>query len=87
MQVCCLAGEAKDPNKTLPRAVFGTIASVTVMYCLASVALVGMQDYRLIDTDSGFSEAFRSRGFDVAHHIVASGKHNCSIDTSHTTEY
>lgn len=41
-EVCCLAVEAKDPQRTLPLAVFGTIGVVTVLYCLASLALVGM---------------------------------------------
>jgi hypothetical protein len=59
-------------------AVFGTIAAVTVFYCLASLALVGMLDYRLIDSESGFSEAFRVRGFDFAHHVVASGEFCCA---------
>ena len=41
--MCCLAAEAKDPNRVLPLAVFGTISIVTVFYCLASLALVVSQ--------------------------------------------
>jgi amino acid transporter len=41
-EVCCLAAEAKDPHRTLPIAVFGTIGTVTVLYALSSLALVGM---------------------------------------------
>ena len=73
-QVCCLAAEAKDPNRVLPLAVFGTITIVTVFYCLASLALVGIQDYRLINVDSGFSEALKSRGWQWAQHVVAIGE-------------
>ena len=36
-------------------AVFGTIGIVTVFYCFASLALVGMQNYTEINLDSGFS--------------------------------
>ena len=53
---------------------FGTITIVTVFYCLASLALVGMQDYRLINVDSGFSEALKSRGWPWAQHVVAIGE-------------
>jgi basic amino acid/polyamine antiporter, APA family len=73
-QVCCLAAEAKDPNRVLPLAVFGTITIVTVFYCLASLALVGMQDYRLINVDSGFSEALKSRGCIWSQNFVAVGR-------------
>lgn len=41
-EVCCLAAEAKNPHHTLPIAVFGTIGTVTVLYALSSLALVGM---------------------------------------------
>ena len=46
----------------MPYAVFGTITMSTVLYILASLALVGMQTYHNIDTDSGFSEAFMAQG-------------------------
>ena len=72
--MCCLAAEAKDPHRVLPLAVFGTISIVTVFYCLASLALVGMQDYNLINVDSGFSEAFKLRGYPLAQNIVAIGE-------------
>ena len=58
-EVCCLSSEVADPKRTVPRAVFGTIFAVTVIYCLASVALVGMHDYRTLDLHSGFAGAFR----------------------------
>lgn len=53
---------------------FGTIATVTVLYALASLALVGMQNYADIDTESGFSEAFKSRGWEWAGQLVAVGE-------------
>ena len=58
-EVCCLSSEVADPKRTVPRAVFGTIFAVTVIYCLASIALVGMHDYRTLDLHSGFAGAFR----------------------------
>ena len=41
---------------------------------MASLALVGMQDYKQINTDSGFSEAFHLRGYPLAQNIVAIGE-------------
>jgi len=58
-EVCCLSSEVADPKRTVPRAVFGTIFAVTVIYCLASIALVGMHDYRTLHLHSGFAGAFR----------------------------
>lgn len=72
--MCCLAAEAKHPQKILPAAVFGTIAIVTVFYALASLALVGMMNYSDIDTESGFSVAFKDRGMQWAATIVAAGE-------------
>jgi basic amino acid/polyamine antiporter, APA family len=40
-----MGSEAKDPKKNLPRAVVGVLSIVTVLYVLASLALVGMQNY------------------------------------------
>ena len=54
-EVCCLSSEVADPKRTVPRAVFGTIFAVTVIYCLASIALVGMHDYRTLHLHSEFS--------------------------------
>lgn len=69
-----MAAESKDPHKNLPRAVFGTIIAVTFFYCFASVALVGMQDYHDISSDSCFPDAFRSAGQNWAAHVVAVGE-------------
>lgn len=73
-----MAAEAKDPDRVLPLAVFGTITIVTVFYCLASLALVGMQDYTEINVNSGFSEALRSRGCFWSQNVVAIGKYSCA---------
>lgn len=73
-EVCCLAAEAKNPQDTLPKAVFGTIGTVTVLYSLAALALAGMMNYEDIDSNSGFSEAFKDRGWKWAQQIVAVGE-------------
>ncbi|RHY53709.1 hypothetical protein DYB37_012414 [Aphanomyces astaci] len=41
-EVCCLAAEAKNPRKTMPRAVIGVILGTMFLSCFASLALSGM---------------------------------------------
>ena len=73
-EVCCLAGEAINPRKNMPRAVMLVIAFVTVLYMAAAVALVGMQPYDTISTTSGFPEAFKYNQITWATHITAIGE-------------
>jgi APA family basic amino acid/polyamine antiporter len=69
-----MAAEAKNPHRNLPWAVFGTIITVTVLYCFASFALVGMQPYYQLSTDSCFSLAFQENNMLWASNIVATGE-------------
>ncbi|KAF0684927.1 Aste57867_23171 [Aphanomyces stellatus] len=41
-EVCCMAAEAKNPRKIMPRAVIGTILGTMFLSCFASLALSGM---------------------------------------------
>jgi amino acid transporter len=73
-EVCCLASEAKNPKQDMPKAVLLTIAIVTGLYVLASLALVGMVDYSQISETSGFPAAFATRGVAWAAQIAAAGE-------------
>ncbi|GMF20693.1 unnamed protein product [Phytophthora lilii] len=73
-EVCCLAGEAKDPAKNIPRAVVGTILGAATLSILATFALVGMQNYKEIDAEESYGNAFTSVGMDWAASFVASGE-------------
>jgi len=73
-EICCLAGEAKDPRRNVPRAIVLTLACVTVLYVLATFALVGMQPYQEISDVSGFPMAFQSRGLEWAARLSAFGE-------------
>lgn len=64
-QVCCMAGEAKNPAKTMPRAVVGTVVGTAVISILASLGLVGMISYTAIDSDAGFASGF-AQHYDAA---------------------
>eukprot|EP00979_Chaetoceros_neogracilis_P002868 scaffold472_cov213-Chaetoceros_neogracile.AAC.3 len=70
-EICCMAGEAINPKRNLPRAVMGTILIVTFLYVLAAIALVGMVPYNDISVTSGFPDGFHWRGVEWASQISA----------------
>lgn len=72
-EVVCLAAEAKNPNDT-PKAVLWTVAVVTVIYILASIALSGMIPYQEVSDTSGFPSAFASLGISWAANLTAFGE-------------
>jgi APA family basic amino acid/polyamine antiporter len=73
-EVCCLAGEAKNPTKNIPRAVIGTIIGAATLSILATFALVGMQRYSEIDAGESYGKAFSHVGWDWAATIVSTGE-------------
>jgi len=72
-EICCIAGEAINPRKNLPRAVILTLILVTVLYMCAALALTGMQPYQEISTTSGFPDAFRWNHVEWAAQLAAVG--------------
>jgi amino acid transporter len=73
-EICCVAGEAKHPARDLPRAVLGTLCTVTLCYVLAAVALTGMLPYSDISATAGFPDAFHQRQWEWAAQITAAGE-------------
>lgn len=73
-EVCCLAGEAKNPTKNIPRAVIGTIIGAATLSTLATLSLVGMQRYTEIDAGESYGRAFSHVGWDWAATVVATGE-------------
>ena len=73
-EVCILSAEARDPHHTLPYAVFGTIFISSLFSTLASLALVGMLPFAVIDPENGYSSAFRQLNVVWAQHIVSAGE-------------
>lgn len=73
-EICCVAGEAINPKKNLPRAVIASLAAVTVLYILAAIALTGMVPYEEISETSPFPNGFRYRGLEWASHLSAIGE-------------
>lgn len=70
-EVCCVAGEAINPQRNMPLAIVISLAVVTALYIIAALALTGMQPYQDISEVSGFPVAFQSCGQEWAAQISA----------------
>jgi len=73
-EISCLAGEAKNPQKNLPKGILYTLMLVTVLYIMAAITLTGMQPYSTISEVSGFPAAFQYHGWEWASNISAFGE-------------
>ncbi|MET0965538.1 MAG: amino acid permease [Nakamurella sp.] len=81
--VATAAEETKNPKRDLPRGIFGSLAIVTVLYVLVTIALTAMQPYNELgprqpdgsyDNDSAtLSTAFANIGVDWAANVIAIG--------------
>jgi APA family basic amino acid/polyamine antiporter len=69
--VCCVAGEAINAERNLPLSITITLCLVTTLYITASIALVGMQNYKVISPESGYPEAFLANGVEWASQLTA----------------
>ncbi|KAF0684928.1 Aste57867_23172 [Aphanomyces stellatus] len=61
-EVCCMAAEAKNPRKIMPRAVIGTILGTMFLSCFASLALSGMVPASVYSTISATNPYNMSNG-------------------------
>jgi APA family basic amino acid/polyamine antiporter len=67
------AEESKDARRHLPKAILYSLAISMVLYVLACLVLTGMQNYKDIDPQSGFSTAFASVGLSGLADVIAVG--------------
>ncbi|MFF4894782.1 amino acid permease [Streptomyces sp. NPDC001068] len=67
------AEESKDAQRHMPKAIIYSLAISMVLYVAACLVLTGMQDYRHIDPESGFSTAFKSVGLSGLADVIAVG--------------
>ncbi|MFJ3927062.1 amino acid permease [Streptomyces sp. NPDC090022] len=67
------AEESKDAQLLMPKAIIYSLAISMVLYVAACLVLTGMQDYRDIDPESGFSTAFKSVGLSGFADLIAVG--------------
>ncbi|MCW2669117.1 MAG: amino acid permease [Frankiales bacterium] len=60
--VATAAEETKNPQRDLPRGIFGSLAICTVLYVAVSLVVTGMVKYTSISVDAPLAQAFRSVG-------------------------
>jgi APA family basic amino acid/polyamine antiporter len=60
--VATTAEEAVNPQKDLPRGIFGSLAICTVLYVLVCIVITGMVKYTDISGEAALAEAFKSVG-------------------------
>lgn len=70
-EVCCLASKAKDPSRTMPRALLGTLAGAALISTLAQLSLASMVP---AGQQQDFREAFTARGMAWAGNMVNIGE-------------
>ncbi|MGW3111505.1 amino acid permease [Streptomyces sp. NPDC001091] len=67
------AEESKDAQKHMPKAIIYSLVISMVLYVAACLVLTGMQNYKDIDPESGFSTAFKSVGLGGLADVIAVG--------------
>ncbi|SEG99893.1 basic amino acid/polyamine antiporter, APA family [Nonomuraea solani] len=67
------AEESRDAQRHMPKAIIYSLVISMILYVLATLVLTGMQDYRQIDPESGFSSAFASVGLSGLASVIAVG--------------
>lgn len=67
------AEESQDAQKHMPKAIIYSLVISMVLYVAVCLVLTGMQNYKDIDPDSGFSTAFKSVGLGGVADIIAVG--------------
>ncbi|MCS0639855.1 amino acid permease [Streptomyces sp. LP05-1] len=67
------AEESKDAQRHMPKAILYSLAISMVLYVLACLVLTGMQNYKEVDPESGFSTAFKSVGLGGLADVIAVG--------------
>jgi APA family basic amino acid/polyamine antiporter len=67
------AEESKDAQRHMPKAIIYSLVISMVLYVAACLVLTGMQYYKDIDKESGFSTAFKSVGLSGLADVIAVG--------------
>jgi APA family basic amino acid/polyamine antiporter len=67
------AEESKESQRHMPKAIVYSLAISMVLYVLACLVLTGMQNYKEVDPESGFSSAFESVGLGGLADVIAVG--------------
>jgi APA family basic amino acid/polyamine antiporter len=71
--VATTAEEARDPQRSMPIGIIGSLAIVTVLYAAVSLVLTGMVPYKQLNSDAPVAAAFKEVGKDWAAAIIYAG--------------
>jgi APA family basic amino acid/polyamine antiporter len=71
--VATAAEETKEPQRDLPRGIFGSLIICTVLYVAVSLVVVGMQPYRDLSVTAPLADAFRSVGLPFFSGVISVG--------------
>ncbi|KAA8525976.1 hypothetical protein F0562_007924 [Nyssa sinensis] len=71
--VSTMAEEIKNPSKSLPVGIVGSVVIVSALYCLMAFSLCLMVPYNKISKIAAFSIAFQNMGWKWASNVVGAG--------------
>ncbi|KAM7494026.1 hypothetical protein LguiB_028635 [Lonicera macranthoides] len=71
--VSTMAEEIKNPSKSLPIGIVGSVLIVSALYCLMALSLCVMVPYNQISDRGSFSIAFQKIGWKWASNVVGAG--------------
>jgi APA family basic amino acid/polyamine antiporter len=71
--VATAAEETKNPQRDVPRGIFGSLAICTVLYVLVSLVITGMVRYDRISVEAPLASAFRDVGADLVATLISVG--------------
>lgn len=71
--VVCLAEEAKDPKRDIPRATFISFVAVLLLYVLTAFSLAYFAPWYTLDGTTGMIGSLESRGFTFIQYLLAVG--------------
>ncbi|MGW7514909.1 amino acid permease [Streptomyces sp. NPDC054796] len=60
--VATAAEETKNPQRDLPRGIFGSLAVCTLLYVAVSLVVTGMREYSKLESDAPLASAFKAVG-------------------------
>ncbi|WP_432540589.1 amino acid permease [Kineococcus sp. SYSU DK002] len=71
--VATAAEETKNPQRDVPRGIFGSLAICTLLYVAVSLVVTGMVRYDEISVEAPLANAFRSVGADLVATLISVG--------------
>jgi APA family basic amino acid/polyamine antiporter len=71
--VATTAEETRNPQRDVPRGIIGSLVICTVLYVAVSLVVVGMQNYRELNTKAPLATAFQSVGQPIFANLITLG--------------